>query len=74
MTNAERIAAIDALIDAKLSGATDVAQLASRALGDLSIDMPSGIDALLRLREHYARCQSFEDFVGREDHFVLEEP
>lgn len=63
---------IDRLIAAKLSGATSIAELASRSLGSRSVDIPGSLRELRELREYYARQIIAGNFVGREDHFVIE--
>lgn len=51
--------AIDALIEAKLSGASDVKEFARKNLASLGSDIPSSIDALMKLRDKYARIAAY---------------
>lgn len=69
-TAADIVAAIDALILAKLQGATDVAQLCQRNLGSLGINVPSGLAELRALRAEYNREASSGDPIS--ETFVIE--
>jgi hypothetical protein len=63
---------IDALIAAKLSGSTDLSQLADRNLGNRTISLSSTLRELRELRDYYARILAVEQMDGREDVFVVE--
>jgi hypothetical protein len=55
------IAAIDDLIAAKLSGATDLDQVADKRIGDLGINRSATIKTLMELRREYVQLQTAED-------------
>lgn len=53
-TYSEIVTAIDELIHAKVTGASDVSEFASKMMGSLNITMSVGITTLLELRKRYS--------------------
>lgn len=58
------VAALDELIYAKVSGATDLSQLANRMIGQLKIDAATSFEKLSELREKWNVIAVREDGGG----------
>lgn len=58
------VTALDALILAKITGATDLSQLSNRMIGQLKIDAATSIEKLTSMREQWREIANREDDGG----------
>lgn len=59
-TYSEIVAGIDELIHAKVTGASDVSEFASRTMGSLNITVSVGLNTLMELRKKYEKLSNEE--------------